>query len=207
MKLYFSPGSCSTSCHISLEEAGLQYEVIEVDFDNASDANVELTRKMNPLGTLPVFITDDGKQLDQNLSVAIYIADKAPHKNLLPPQGSFERLEALNWLSFVAADMHKAVGGIFGVAAYDKEVQPAVRKHMLVRANEVLAYLNTRLQGRSYIMGEQFSVVDSYAFIVASWTKYIDVSLAPYANIEAYMGRVASRPAVARVLKAEGLLE
>jgi glutathione S-transferase len=207
MKLYFSAGSCSTSCHISLEEAGLQYETIEIDFDNASDKNIELTRKMNPLGTLPVFMTDEGKQLDQNLSVAVYIADKAPQKNLLPPQGSFERLEALNWLSFVAADMHKAIGGIFAVAAYDKELQPAVRKHLLVRANEVLAYLNTRLQGRSYIMGEQFTVVDSYAFIVASWTKYIDVSLAPYSNIEAYMGRVAARPAVARVLKAEGLLE
>jgi glutathione S-transferase len=205
MKLYFSPGSCSTSCHISLEEAGLQYETTHLDFDKASDA--DLTHRMNALGTLPIFLTDDGKQLDQNLSIHVYVADKAPQKNLLPPQGSFERLEALNWLSFVAADMHKAVGGLFSVAAYDKDIQASVRKTLLVRANDVLSYLNTRLQGRSYVMGEQFSVVDSYAFIVASWTKWVDVSLAPYPNVQAYMGRVAARPAVAKVLKAEGLVE
>jgi glutathione S-transferase len=209
MKLYYSAGSCSTSCHISLEEAGLKYETVEVDFDNSADPNIALTQKMNKLGTLPVFLTDDGKQLDQNLSIHVYIADQAPAKKLFPAQGSFERIEALNWLSFVAADMHKAVGGLFGLAAYenDKAVQTAVRKNMLVRANDVLAYLDARLQGRSYVLGEQFSVIDSYAFIVASWTKYLDVSLSPYKNVESYMGRVAARPAVAKVLKAEGLLD
>jgi len=209
MKLYYSAGSCSSSCHISLEEAGLKYETVEIDFDNANDPNLATTQKLNKLGTLPVMITDEGKQLDQNLSIHVYIADKAPGKNLLPPQGSFERVEALNWLSFVAADFHKAIGGMFGLAAYqaEPETQAKVRKNMMVRANEVLDYLNTRLQGRSYVLGEQFSVIDSYAFIVASWTKYLDLSLAAYPNIVSYLGRVASRPAVAKVLKDEGLLD
>ena len=209
MKLYYSAGSCSTSCHISLEESGLKYEAVQVDFDNQSDPNFALTQKLNPLGTLPILLTDAGKQLDQNLSIHVYIADQATNKNLFPAQGSFERFEALNWLSFVAADMHKAVGGLFGLAAYenDKSVQATVRKNLVGRANEVLAYLNSRLQGRSYILGDQFSVIDSYAFVVSGWTKYVDVSLTPYPNIESYMGRVASRPAVTKVLKAEGLLD
>lgn len=209
MKLYYSSGSCSTSCHISLEEAGLRYEAIEVDFDNPSDPNLALTQKLNSLKTLPVFITDDGKQLDQNLAILTYIAEKAPEKKLLPPAGTFERFEALNFLSFVAADMHKAIGAMFGLAAYqnDKETQTKVRQTMLVRANETLDYLNSRLKGRSYIMGDQFTVVDPYAFVVASWTKYLDISLAPYPNIQAYLTRMASRPAVAKVLKEEGLLD
>ncbi len=208
MKLYYSAGSCSTSCHIALEEAGLKYEAIEVDFDNASDPNLLLTQKLNALGTLPILITDDGKQLDQNLSIQVYAADLAPEKKLLPAQGTFERAEALNWLSFVAADMHKAVGGMFGVAAYtDNNVKDTVRKNLLVRANEVLKYVDNRLHGRNYIMGDQFTVIDAYAFVVASWTKYLDISLAPYSNLQTYMGRVAARPAVAKVLKAEGLTE
>jgi glutathione S-transferase len=208
MKLYYSAGSCSTSCHISLEESGLSYQAIEIDFDNSTDPNLALIQKMNPLGTLPILLTDNGKQLDQNLSIHVYIADQAAGKKLFPASGSFERFEALNWLSFVAADMHKAVGGLFGVAVYqdDKAVQAAVRKNLLGRANEALAYLDARLHGRSYILGEHFSVVDSYAFVVAGWTKYLDVSLSPYKNIEAYMGRVAARPAVAKVLQAEGLV-
>jgi glutathione S-transferase len=117
MKLYYSAGSCSTSCHISLEEAGLKYEAIEVDWDNSSDPNVALVTKLNPLGTLPVLITDDGKQLDQNAAIHTYIADLAPQKNLLPAQGTFERAQAMNWLSFVTTDLHKSIGGLFSVAA------------------------------------------------------------------------------------------
>src|ERR1700721_599576 len=101
MKLYYSAGSCSTSCHITLEESGLKYEAIEVDWDNASDANIPAGSKLNPLGTLPILITDDGKQLDQNLAIHAYVAELATGKGLLPQSGTVERAEALNWLSFV----------------------------------------------------------------------------------------------------------
>src|SRR4051812_37233775 len=88
MKLYYSAGSCSTSCHITLEESGLKYEAIPIDWDNASDPNVAVVTKLNPLGTLPVFITDEGKQLDQNIAIHTYVADKAAGKNLLPLVGT-----------------------------------------------------------------------------------------------------------------------
>ncbi|MEK6579173.1 MAG: glutathione transferase GstA, partial [Bdellovibrionota bacterium] len=50
MKLYYSAGSCSTACHITLEESGLKYEAVEVDWDNTSDPNIALVEKLNPLG-------------------------------------------------------------------------------------------------------------------------------------------------------------
>jgi len=207
MKLYYSAGSCSMSCHITLEESGLKYEAIQVDFDNASDPNIALTAKMNSLGTLPILITDDGKQLDQNLAIHAYIADKAPAKNLLPAAGTFERYEAVNLLSFVAADLHKGIGALFGVSAFtDPKIQEVVRGNMLVKANEYLKYLDAKLAGKDYLMGSTFTAADAYAFVVVGWTKWLEVPLTPYKNIESYMGRVAARPAVATVLKAEGLL-
>jgi glutathione S-transferase len=208
MKLYYSAGSCSTSCHITLEESGLQYEAIEVDFDNASDANIALTAKLNTLGTLPVLVLDNGKVLDQNLSIATYIADLAPQKKLLPEFGTFERAQAMNWLSFVAADLHKGVGGLFSVPyiSQDKNVQGAAREFMLGKANEYLKYLDTNLAGKDYVTGSQFTVADSYAFVVCGWTKWLEIPLTPYKNVEAYMARVAARPAVHKVLQSEGLL-
>jgi glutathione S-transferase len=206
MKLYYSAGSCSTSCHITLEESGLPYEAIKMDFDNAAD--VATVTQLNALGTLPVLITDDGKQLDQNLSIATYVADLAPQKKLLPAQGTFERAQAMNWLSFVAADLHKGVGGLFGVPyiSQDTKIQGVVRESMLVRANQYLKYLDTGLAGKDYVMGSNFTVADSYAFVVSGWTKWLEIPLTPYKNVEAYLARVASRPAVAKVLKAEGLI-
>ena len=208
MKLYYSAGSCSMSCHITLEESGLKYEAIQVDFDNTSDPNLALVNKLNALGTLPILITDDGKQLDQNLSIATYVADLAPQSKLLPAVGTFERAQAMNWLSFVAADLHKGVGGMFGIPgiSQDTKIQGVVRESMLAKASEYLRYLDHNLTGKDYVMGKDFTVADSYAFVVCGWTKWLEIPLTPYKNIEGYMARVAARPAVARVLKAEGLL-
>ncbi len=208
MKLYYSAGSCSTSCHIMLEEAGLKYEAIEVDFDKTSDPNVALISKLNPLGTLPVFLTDDGRQLDQNLAIHTYAADQAPGKNLLPAAGTIERAEALNWMSFVAADLHKGVGALFSVSSFseDKAIQAVVRKTLTARANEYLSYLDSKLAGKDYLMGKTFTPADAYAFVVVGWTKWLELPLTPYRNVESYMARVAARPAVAKVLEAEGLL-
>lgn len=207
MKLYYSAGSCSTSCHITLEEAGIKYEAIEVDWDNASDPNIALITKLNPLGTLPIFITDDGKQLDQNISIHEYIADRAPEKKLLPAVGTTERAQALNWLSFVGTDLHKSIGALFSVRAIssDAAVQETVRKFMVGRANECLGYMDSKLAGNDYLMGKQFTIADAYAFVVTGWTRWLEIPLAPYKNIQAYMARVAARPAVAKVLKDEGL--
>jgi glutathione S-transferase len=207
IKLYYSAGSCSTSCHISLEESGLKYEAIPVDFDNASDPNIALTKKLNPLGTLPLLITEDGKQLDQNLSIHCYIGDKAQGKHLLPAQGTFERLQVLNLLSFVAADLHKGIGALFGVnyMTQDKNIQSVVRKFYVDRAGELLSYMESKLSGKDYLMGKEFCVADAYAYVVTGWTKWLEIPLTPYKNIQNYMARITSRPAVAKVLKEEGL--
>lgn len=208
MKLYYSAGSCSTSCHIVLEELGLKYEAIEVDWDNANDPNTALVEKLNPLGTLPIFITDEGKQLDQNLAIQTYLVENAANKGLLGPEGSFERAEAMNWLSFVAADLHKGIGALFGLSSIssDKAVLEPVKKYMVGNANKYISYVESKLDGREYLAGSKFTPADAYAFVVLGWTKYLDIPLKPYPNVEKYMARIAARPAVARVLKSEGLV-
>lgn len=205
MKLYYSAGSCSTSCHITLEESGLKYEAVEVDWDNASDPNVNLVGKLNPLGTLPILITEEGKQLDQNIAIHTYISDRAPDKKLLPSFGSPERAEALNWLSFVGTDLHKSLGALFSLKGVspDSAVQETVKKFMVGRANEYLTYMDEKLAGKDYLMGKNFSPADAYAYVVTGWAQWFEIPLSK--NLEDYRARVASRPAVARVLKEEGL--
>jgi len=207
MKLYYSAGSCSTSCHITIEESGLKYEAIGIDFDQESDPNIALVAKLNPLGTLPILLTDDGKQLDQNLSIHTYIAELASDKKLLPAPGTFEYAEAMNLLSFVAADLHKAIGGMFSISALssDPNAQRDIRNGMLARANTTLEYVESKLAGKDYFLGKQFSVIDPYAYIVMGWTQWLEIPLTPFKNIQAFMARMSARPAVARVLKAEGL--
>jgi glutathione S-transferase len=209
MKLYYTAGACSTSCHIALEESGLKYEAIEVDWDDASNPVLAQVLKMNPLGTLPILITDEGKQLDQNIAIQIYVADKAKDKNLLPALGTIERAEAMNWHSFVCSDLHMSVGALFGLPGISKDpaVREPVKKYMLEKANKMLKYLDDKLAGKDYLMGKQFIPADGYAYVVTSWTQWLEIPLSPYKNISAWRKRVESRPAVAKVLKEEGLGE
>jgi glutathione S-transferase len=209
MKLYYSAGSCSTCCHIALEEAGLKHEVVAIDWDQTADPNLKLIEKLNPLGTLPVATLDNGKVLSQNIAILTYIADQSPEKKLLPPPGTVERAEAMNWLSFVASDLHKSVGGLFATQSFstDPAKQADYRTWGLVNANRTLAYLDHGLAGKDYLMGSQFTVADAYAFIVAGWTKWLDIPLTNYPNIRSFVNRVLERPAVQKVFKLEGLFD
>lgn len=207
MKLYYSAGSCSTCCHIALEEAGLPHEAIAVDFDQPNDPNLIQAMKLNGMGTLPVLDFGNGKALTQNLSILTYIADQAPEKKLLPAHGTFERAEAMTWLSFVAADLHKSIGALFGVQYYstDAAKREEYRSYLLKSADQTLTYLNGKLAGKDYLMGSQYTVADAYAFIVLGWTKWLNISLDAYPNVRTYLGRVLERPATQKVFKLEGL--
>jgi glutathione S-transferase len=209
MKLYYHGGSCSTSCHITLQESGLKYDAVAVDLDNNSDPNVAETARLNPLGTLPVMTLDNGKVLSQNLAIHTYVADLAPEKKLLPALGTFERAETMNWLSFVAADLHKAFVPVFvsSSVSTDPKIQGAFRDWGVKNVNDYLGYLDKGLAGKDYLTGKNFTVADAYCFVVLGWTKFTDIPLDPYKNVSAYVDRVYKRPAVQHVLKVEGLLE
>jgi glutathione S-transferase len=209
MKLYYSAGSCSTSCHITLEESGLPYQAVQVDWDNPSDPHLAEAMRLNPLGTLPVFVADKNTVLAQNLAIHTYVAEKAPTKNLLPPAGTCERAEAMNWLSFVASDLHKSFSPLFGLESIssDKQVQQSVRTWAVGGVKEYLSFLDTHLAGRDYLMGKAFTVADAYAFVVVNWTNWLGIPLGEYKNLRAYLARVSERPAVQKVCREEGLLE
>ena len=66
--------------------------------------------------------------------------------------------------------------------------------------------MNEQLEGKAFLLGDQFSVADAYLFVVTNWTKPMNIDLAPYPHIVAFRQRVAARPAVQAAMKAEGLM-
>jgi glutathione S-transferase len=78
---------------------------------------------------------------------------------------------------------------------------------MVEKANHYIAYVDAKLAGREYLTGKTFTPADAYAFVVLGWTQYLNIPLTPYKNVQAYLARVAARPAVAKVWRVEGLAE
>jgi glutathione S-transferase len=202
MKLYYSSGACSLSPHIVLEESGLPYEAISAPTKTKVLPDGSDFRKVNPLGYVPYLVLDDGTGLREGPAIVQYIADQAPAKKLAPANGTLARYQLQSWLNFIGTELHKGFGPLFNPAV------PAEAKQVFKdRLVDRLKWVDGELAGNTYLMGNDFSVADAYLFTVTNWAAPMQIDLAPFANLTAYRGRVAARPAVQAAMKAEGLIK
>lgn len=202
MKLYYSPGACSLSPHIVLEELGLPYQAIAAPtkthkLDDGTDYY-----SINPLGYVPYLVLDDGRTLHEGPAIVQYLADLAPEKNLAPANGNWARYKLQEWLNFLATELHKAGFSPLFNAAMPAEVKALALERLAGRLN----WLADQLQGQDYLMGDAFCVADAYLFTILGWGRHVGVDLAQWPALAAYHARVAQRPAVQAAMRAEGLL-
>ena len=200
MKLYYSTGACSLSPHITLREAGLPFELVLASTKTHKLADGTDYYTINPKGYVPLLELDNGQRLSEGPAIVQYIADQVPAKNLAPANGTMERYRLQEWLNFITTELHKGFSPLFNPAT-PEDYKPQVKERLLSRYK----WVNEQLEGKQYLLGDQFSVADAYLFVVSSWGGYVGVDLKPFANLQAFSGRVAARPAVQEALKAEGL--
>ena len=200
MKLYYSPGACSMSPHIVLRESGLPFEAVlaPTKTKKLEDGTDYLT--INPKGQVPLLELDDGQRLTEGPAIVQYIADQVPAKNLVPAAGTMARYRQLEWLNFITSELHKGFSPLFN-PAMPEEAKALGRKKL----QERFAWVDAQLEGRDYLMGEQFTAADAYLFTVSNWAPRVDVDLSALKTLAAYRARVAARPAVQATMKAEGL--
>jgi glutathione S-transferase len=201
MKLYYSPGACSLSVHIALREMSAQFDLDKVDVPNKKTSDGGDYWLVNPKGYVPTLRLDDGSVLTEVGVVLQYLADQKPEAGLAPAYGTTERYHLMEWLNFTATEVHKQLGALF-----NPKMTPEMREVQLGTIERRFNALERMLGGRSYVMGERFSVGDAYLFTVLNWTGLHKIDVAKWPNIKAYLERVRSRPKVQEALKAEGLL-
>jgi len=107
MKLYYSPGACSLSPHIALHEAGLPFEAVAAPTKTHQLADGTDYYTINALGYVPLLELDDGRRLREGPAIVQYIADQVPDKKLAPANGTFERYQLQEWLTFIGTEIHK----------------------------------------------------------------------------------------------------
>ncbi len=202
MKLYFSTGACSLTSHIILEEIGASYEAILAPTKTHKLPDGSDYYLVNPLGYVPLLVLEDGRQLREGPVISQYLADLAPEKNLLPAAGNFERYKTLEWLNFISTEVHKNFSPLFNPAV------PAEYKEMAKqKVLERLSFTDSELAGKDYLMGEQYTIADTYLFNVTNWAPLVGVDIKGLANLNALRARVAARPATIAAMKAEGLIK
>lgn len=201
MKLYYSPGACSLSPHITLHEAGLKFEHVLAPTKTHQLEDGTDYYSINPLGYVPLLELDDGTRLSEGPAIVQYIADQAPEKKLAPVNGTVARAQLQGWLNFIATEIHKGFSPLFNPAT------PAAYKTMAIdKLLSRLAWVDGELASKTYVMGDDFSVADPYLFTVTNWAPKVGVDISALKHLTAYRARIAARPAVQTAMKEEGLL-
>ncbi|HEX4111291.1 MAG TPA: glutathione transferase GstA [Stellaceae bacterium] len=202
MKYFGSPGSCSLSPHIALREAGLPFEYVKVDLRAKRTADDGDYRAINPKGYVPALMMEDGKLLTENPVILQWVADQAPAKKLAPANGTMERYRFQEWLNFICSELHKTVfAPQFNPRASD-EWKQVLRGLMEAR----FAVVEARLKDRQYMIGDGFTLADSYLFTIVRWTGPMKIDLSPWPALKAHQALIAERPHVKAAMQAEGLI-
>jgi glutathione S-transferase len=199
MKLYYAVGACSQAPHIILNETGLPYERVRVDLaTKLTETGADLLA-INPKGAVPVLELDDGEILTENAVILQYIADQAPGWHLIPQFGTMERYRMLEWLNYVATELHKGFAPLFHPVG-----EP--RQHAMDAIAAKFDYVQGRLGAGPYLGGDEFGVADAYLFVVLGWARVFHFDFGRWPALKAFRERVAARPAVRAALQTEGLL-
>jgi len=107
-----------------------------------------------------------------------------------------DRYRVQEWLNFIASEIHKAFGPLFGG-------DEAAKDQARTRIGKRFDLVSKALESRSYLVGDAFTVADGYLFNMLRWTAFAGIDLAKWPVLKAYFERIEERPAVEAALAAE----
>jgi glutathione S-transferase len=203
MKLYYKSGACSLASHILLNEIDADFSLEKVDTEQGLTETGADFAPISPNGYVPALSIPTGDVITENPAVLQYLGDLAPDSGLTPPAGTLARTRLHEILNFLSSELHAAYGPFFS----GNELSTSERKAAKAQVTKRAEYIESRLEGSSYLLGAQFSVADAYAFVILNWSNFVDIDLAPWSNIQAYMDRIQNRPAVQKSMFTEDLIE
>jgi len=202
MNLSSAPGTCGTAMHIVLEWIGKPFEVEHLDFAGMKSPEY---LALNPAGVVPT-IVDQAGPLSEGLAILLRLVDQNPDANIGPADSAQGRDQLYRWLAFISATLHPFFWPYFMPSRYiDDEAQyDAVRAAAQARVDTALTIIDTHLEGREWILGDNRSVADAFLYPMANWAYGFEKSTAQYPNIHRVIRKLAADPAVQRVHAAQG---
>lgn len=198
--LYGVPRSRAMRCLWMLEELGLQYENVKVDFATGDTRKPEYLR-INPNGHVPA-LRDGDVVLFESLAINLYLARK--HDKGLWPKTVEDEGRTYQWSIWAMTELEEPMitalvnRVIFPPAQRDEQKAVAAAE----RFKGPLRVLDGALAGRSHLLGDAFTVADLNVASVLTIAPMagLDVSGAPQA--QAWLGRCVARPAMQRAMGA-----
>ncbi len=184
---------------IALEELGLDYQVRNVDITRGAQFAADFLA-VNPNNKIPA-ITDsngpDGAPIDlfESGAILIYLAEKTGR---LLPATPRERYETLQWLMLQMGGVGPMLGQAHHFRRFAPEPLPYAIERYTSEAARLYGVLDTRLAGRDWLAGGQYSIADIATFPWIARHDWQGMDLARFPNLRRWFDTIAARPAVQR---------
>ena len=201
LTLHYAPKTISIAVAITLEEVGLAYDAVAVDFASGAQAK-EPYLSVNPKGRVPALVTAAGT-LTETGAILEFIAETSGQ--LIPdtPMATARMREVMFYL---ASTMH--VNHAHKMRGHRWADQQSSFDDMTAKVAETMAascaYLEDMLALDPFVT-KDFSLADPYLFMVLSWVPGDGVDLAAYPKLSAFVDMMKTRPSVQAVI-AKGML-
>jgi len=208
LQLYSWPTPNGVKVSIMLEEIGLPYEPHGINIGMNETWTPEFL-SLNPNGKIPAIVDPDGPGgrplgLFESGAILLYLAEKTG--KLLPADAGL-RYETIQWVFFQMA----SIGPMFGQVGFFHKFagREFEDKRPLARyrdeSKRLLGVLETRLDGRNWIMGEDYTIAD---VATLGWVRNLVgfygagdiVEFDKLKRVPAWLERGLARPAVQRGL-------
>ncbi len=197
---YYTPQSNATRIFTSLVELGIPHETVKVDL-RAGDQRKPEFLALNPNGKVPTIVID-GTPMFECVAIQIALGERyGVEKGLWPQLGSPAHLDALTWLVWAQVSLGGAMFNYMNNTSdwIPKERHNAAQaEHSRTEMVSLLRMLDARLDGRDYITGERFTLVDVDVASVLGWGLYMTkVDISELKHLQAWLGRCTQRPSFA----------
>lgn len=205
MKLYYSPGAGALASHITIRELNLDVDLVRVDVQTHKTESGDDYYKINPKGYVPFLTTDLDTNLSEGAAILQYLADQDREGKMIPREGSPERYQAQEWLTFVGTEPQRILGSFF----IEGHLTDAGLEFAKAKLHQRLAIMDDRLADNEYLMGADYTIADAYAFTILNWIPAfkLDIDISKYKNLDPYLDKIRRREAVQTAMKEEGLLQ
>jgi GST-like protein len=209
LQLYSLPTPNGVKAAIMLEEIGLPYEVHRVAFDKNDQLSPEFL-SLNPNNKIPAIIDPDGPggrplPLWESGAILLYLAEKTG--KLLPLEPAL-RYQTIQWLMFQMGGIGPMFGqlGFFHKFAGKDYEDKRPRDRYAAESKRLLGVLDKHLEGRSWIMGEEYTIADIATFpwvnnLIGFYGAGELVGFEAFKNVARVLKNFVERPAVARGLQ------
>jgi len=208
IQLYSLPTPNGVKVSIALEEMGLAYEPHLVSFEKNDQTSPEFL-SLNPNNKIPAIIDPDGPggkplPLFESGAILVYLADKS---GKLMPKDPAARYETLQWVMFQMGGIGPFFGQVgFFVKFAGKDFEDKrPRDRYVAEARRLLGVLDARLEGRPWIMGDEYSIADIATFpwvrnLVGFYGAGDLVQFEKFTNVKRVLEAFVERPAVQKGL-------